>query len=103
MNKDAASPAIQEMITEAKQLQAISVRDLQETEDELRRIAQLPSTYHPVKIIEPIVGTNDTVRPELLRDIPSYDGAKSKLYQILNKLIHILNSQNINATFETYS
>ena len=96
MNKDAASPAIQEMITEAKQLQAISVRDLQETEDELRRIAQLPSTYHPVKIIEPIVGTNDTVRPELLRDIPSYDGAKSKLYQILNKLIHILNSQNIN-------
>ena len=94
MNKDAASPAIQEMITEAKQLQAISVRDLQETEDELRRIAQLPSTYHPVKIIEPIVGTNDTVRPELLRDIPSYDGAKSKLYQILNPLVFLEKTEN---------
>ena len=74
MNKDAASPAIQEMITEAKQLQAISVRDLQETEDELRRIAQLPSTYHPVKIIEPIVGTNDIIFTSIISDKLTSEG-----------------------------
>ena len=75
-------PQIQELLQDAMAVQERTAAEMMATESQLVKIAAVPASFHPEKIIEPIFGPNDILRQEILRYIPVYTPGKNKMYQI---------------------
>ena len=88
---------MQRLMGDAKLMQEQLLSQLNETEEAIDKLLTTPNTFHPIDIVEPRYGTTNNIQPDQLRMVPDFEPAKSglKLYQVANKLIPILNVQNL--------
>jgi hypothetical protein len=88
---------MQSLLSDARLMQDQLLCQLNETEETMNKLLTTPNTFHPIDIVEPRYGTTGNINPDQLRMVPDFEPAKSglKLYQVANKLIPLLNVQNL--------